>query len=53
MSGFKMRFERLTSEKHEMYKNHRNYTVISFSPHDQWEVASQAKILKDAEYHFA
>ena len=47
-----MRFERLVSEKHEMYKKALELYRISFPSHEQREEASQVKILTDEEYHF-
>lgn len=48
-----MRFERLTSKTHEMYKKASELYSISFPPHEQREAVSQAKILNDDEYHFS
>ena len=48
-----MRFERLTSENHEMYIKALELYRISFPSYEQREVASQANILKDNEYHFS
>lgn len=47
-----MRFERLVSEKHKMYKKALELYRISFPSHEQREEASQVKILNDEEYHF-
>lgn len=47
-----MRFERLTNEKHKMYKEALALYSISFPSHEQREAVSQMKILRDEEYCF-
>lgn len=47
-----MRFERLISEKHEMYKKAIELYRISFPLHEQREENSQVNLLNDEEYHF-
>ena len=47
-----MRFERLVSEKHELYQKALELYRISFPAHEQREEPSQVKILSDEEYHF-
>lgn len=47
-----MRFERLTNEKHEMYKKALELYSISFPSHEQRDMVSQTKILNDDDYYF-
>ena len=47
-----MRFERLTNEKHEMYKKALELYSISFPSHEQRDIVSQTKILNDDDYYF-
>ena len=47
-----IRFERVTSIAHKMYKSALQLYQISFPDHEQRESASQADILHDEEYHF-
>lgn len=47
-----MRFERITSEKHKMYKDALALYNISFPFHEQREAASQIKIFSEEEYFF-
>lgn len=47
-----MRFERLTSPQHPLYKQAMALYGDSFPPHEQRENASQLRILSDEAYHF-
>ena len=48
----RLRFERVTDTTHRMYGRALQLYQISFPSHEQRESASQAKILRDNEYHF-
>ena len=47
-----MRFERLTSPQHPLYKRAMALYADSFPPHEQRENASQLRILGDEAYRF-
>ena len=47
-----MRFERLTSPQHPLYKRAMALYADSFPPHEQRENASQLRILGDKAYRF-
>lgn len=47
-----MRFERLTTPRHEQYAAAMTLYRLSFPPHEQREAASQEKILRNPDYFF-
>ena len=47
-----MKFERITTPKHPLYRDAMDLYKISFPPHEQREEASQIEILGNAAYHF-
>lgn len=47
-----MRFERLTSPQHPLYKRAMVLYADSFPPHEQRENAPQLRILGDEAYRF-
>ena len=47
-----MRFERITTIEHNLYEKALELYCESFPAHEQRNAASQAKILRDEEYHF-
>lgn len=48
-----MRFERITTAEHPMYKKALELYKISFPEHEQREAVSQERILSEDAYHFA
>ena len=48
-----MQLERLTNERHPMYKKALELYRISFPLHEQREATSQMKVLSDDEYYFS